>query len=111
MKKLTEYASGNFLKANNVESDKDEFIVTDVEEGKGKDKAKGTEYDVLRLTLERNNQEYDFDLNKTNIKFLVSKGYVEPLTLVGKKICFKKALVRNPVTNMEVEGLRICDVK
>jgi tmRNA-binding protein len=110
MKKLTEYASGNFLKAVNVSSEKDAFIVTNAEETKAKDKT-GKEYEVLRLTLENNSVEYEFDLNKTNIKFLVSKGFVEPMTLVSKKLFFKKALVRNPNTNMEVEGLRICDVQ
>lgn len=110
MKKLTEYASGNFLKAINVNSDKDEYVITSAEETKSKDKA-GKEYEVLRLTVQRDEIEYDFDLNKTNIKFLVSKGFVEPLTLVGKKLCFKKALVRNPQTNMEVESLRISDIK
>ena len=110
MKKLTEYASGNFLKAVNVTSEKDEFAITDVEETKGKDK-QGKEYEVLRLTLINNGTEYEFDLNKTNIKFLVTKGYIEPTNLIGKKICFRKALVRNPQTNQEVEGLRIYDVK
>ena len=108
MKKLTEYG-GNFLKANNVTSEKDIFVVTEVQETKAKDKT-GKEYDVLRMTLEKDGIEFDFDLNKTNIKFLVTKGFIEPMTLVGKKISFKKALVRNPQTNTEVEGLRICDI-
>lgn len=109
MKKLTEWASGNFLKAVNVESEKDAFVVVNADETKAKDK-QGKEYEVLRLTLQKNEIEYDFDLNKTNIKFLVTKGYIEPMTLVGKKLFFKKALVRNPQTNVEVEGLRICDI-
>jgi hypothetical protein len=71
----------------------------------------GNVQEKLRATVERNGIEYDFDLNKTNIKFLVALTYVEPLTLVGKKIYFKKALVRNPKTNVEVEGLRICKVE
>lgn len=110
MKKLTEYASGNFLKAINVNSDKDEYVITNAEETKAKDKS-GKEYEVLRLTVQREEIEYEFDLNKTNIKFLVNKGFIEPLTLVGKKLSFKKALVRNPQTNMEVESLRISDIK
>lgn len=109
MKKLTEYASGNFLKAVNVPSENDLFPITDIEEAKGKDKA-GKEYDVMRLTLQHGETEYDFDLNKTNAKFLVNKGFIEPTALIGKKLRFKKALVRNPNTNVEVEGLRICDV-
>lgn len=107
MKKLTEYASGNFLKAINVQSDKDEFLITEVEETK----REGTDEDVLRLTLTNNGIEFEFDMNKTNTKFLVSKGFVEPLTLINKRLCFRKALVRNPKTNIEVEGLRICEIK
>lgn len=106
MKKLTEYASGTFLKAVNVSSEKEAFTVTDAEEVKSND---GRE--VLRLSLENNGLEYEFDLNKTNIKFLVGKGFIEPLTLVSKKLYFKKALVRNPKTQMEVEGLRIFDIQ
>lgn len=110
MKKLTEYSNGNFLKAVNVSSDKEAYIITDVQETKAKDKMQ-KEYDVLRITLECNSMEYDFDLNKTNIKFLVAKGYIDPMTLMGKKLFFKKALVRNPTTNLEVESLRISDIQ
>lgn len=109
MKKLTEYASGNFLKAVNVTSEKDEFMVTDVEETKDKN-SKGEEREVMRLTLTKDNIDFDFDLNKTNAKFLVGKGFIEPMSLVGKKMKFKKALVRNPNTNLEVEGLRIYEI-
>ena len=110
MKKLTEYASGNFLKAINVKDEKESFLIVAVEEPKRKDKT-GKEYEALCFTVEKDGTEFDFDVNKTNAKFLVNKGYDDPLTLVGKKIYFKKALVRNPNTNMEVEGLRICDVQ
>lgn len=106
---MTDYASGNFLKAVNVLNEKEQFTITDVEETKVKDQ-KGNEREVLRLTLEKDGVEYDFDLNKTNAKFLVNKSYIEPMSLVSKKLSFKKALVRNPNTNLEVEGLRICEV-
>jgi len=105
MKKMTDYASGNFLKAINVQSEKDAFVVTEIEEVKANDK------EVLRLTLEKDGVEYDFDLNKTNAKFLAGKGIIEPMTLMSKKLFFRKALVRNPKTNQEVEGLRICDLQ
>lgn len=105
MKKLSDYASGNFIKPLNVSSEKDQFEVTSAEETKAND---GRE--VLRLTLVNGTNEFDFDVNKTNASFLVGKGFDDPLSLVGKKLCFKKALVRNPKTNVEVEGLRICNV-
>ena len=65
----------------------------------------------LRLTLERNKTEWDFDLNKTNASFVKASGILKPSGLVGKKLYFEKALVRNPKTNMEVKSLRIKKVE
>ena len=110
MKKLSEYVSGNFLKAINVTSEGDAFVITEVNEIKDKD-SQGRDTERIRLTVQRNSVEYDFDLNKTNTVFLVNAGYTEPTTLVSKKIYFKKALVRSPKTNQEVEGLRICKIE
>ena len=109
MKNLSEYASGNFLKAINVQSEKEEFMIDLVEEIESQYKKET----VLRLTLKNpEGAEFNFDLNKTNAKFLVTKGYDKnPLLLVGHKLSFKKVLVRNPNTNREEEGLRISDIK
>ena len=104
MKKLTDYG-GSFLKAANVLNDTELFEVTNIAEVKEDDRT------ALRVTLKKGEAEFDFDLNQTNIKFLVSKGYVEAESVKGHKLAFKKVLVRNPKTNMEVEGLRICDVQ
>lgn len=109
MKKLTEYASGNFLKAIDVKSENDAFVVINAEEIKRKDKV-GKEYEAMCLTVERDGIEHDLDLNKTNAKWLVDKGFEDAMALVGKKLYFKKALVRNPQTGLEVEGLRICRI-
>lgn len=106
MKKLNEYVKGNFLKAINVTSEAQAFVVTEVQEVKEKD-FKGIDTEKLRLTLENQEIEYEFDLNRSNITFLINQGMSDPVSLVGKKIYFKKALVRNPKTNVEVEGLRI----
>lgn len=104
MKKLTDYG-GSFLKAANVLSDTELFEITNVAEVKEEDRT------ALRISLKKGEAEFDFDLNQTNIKFLVTEGYVEAPTLKGHKIAFKKVLVRNPKTNMEVEGLRICAIE
>ena len=64
-----------------------------------------------RITIERNGKEFEFDLNKTNAKNLKELGIKTPKEVIGKKIYFKKALVRNPKTNQEVEGLRICRIE
>lgn len=106
MKKMSEYASGNFLKATHVKSEQEEFLVIDVEEVEANDK------EVLRLTLTNGNGiEYSFDLNKTNARTLANRGFEHPETLNGKRICFRKVFVNNPTTKLEVESLRIADVK
>lgn len=101
------YVSGTFLKPINVDSDKDAFVVVDIEEIV--DQRDGSIRP--RLTLEKGGKEFDFDLNKTNAVFLKSQGITSPNALKGKKLSFKKALVRNPKTNLEVESLRIAKVE
>lgn len=97
-----DFISGQFLKAINVESEKDAFTCTGIDVQEQDD---GRINPVLKL--ERNGKEYDFGLNKTNAKNLKELGIATPRAVIGKKIYFKKALVRNPKTNTEVEGLRI----
>ena len=100
-----DYVSGTFLKPINIDSDKDAFKVVKVSIFNADD---GTSRP--RLTVERNGKEFDFDLNKINSKFLKNEGIENPNKLLGKKLYFKKALVRNPKTQQEVEGLRISKV-
>jgi hypothetical protein len=100
-----DFISGDFLKPVNVDSDKDAFVCVAVNIETMEDRS------VPRLTLERNAKEFAFDLNKTNSVFLKNSGIPNPKALVGKKLYFKKALVRNPKTNLEVEGLRISKVE
>lgn len=97
------FISGNFLKANNVIDENESFNITEISEGtdpEGKDMR-------VRLSLERLGNTYDFDLNKTNAVKLKELGADTPKSLIGKKIYFRKVLVRNPRTNQEVESLRI----
>ena len=102
-----DFIAGNFLKAINVDSDKDDFVVTEVSQYTDtKDNSRRP-----RLTLERNEIEYNFDLNKTNSVILKEKGVTNPKALLGAKLYFKKVLVRNPTTKAEVEGLRIAKVE
>ena len=105
MKPLNEYAAGDFLKAINVTSENEAFAVTEVTE------IKRNEKDELRITVQKEGHDYDFDLNKTNIAFLLKAGVNHPHELIGRKLFFRKALVRNPKTNLEVEGLRICKLE
>lgn len=101
-----DFVSGTFLKPINVDSEKDAFVVIAIDVFERND---GTSNP--RLTLERNTKEFEFDLNKTNAVFLKNNGIASPKQVVGKKLYFKKALVRNPKTNQEVEGLRISKVE
>lgn len=102
MKKLTELASGSFLKAINVTNEQEQFEITAVEEAK----SQGGK-DILRVTLVNKGNEWDFDFNQSNLRFLIDKGMDEPLSLIGRKVVFKKVFVINPTTKKEVEGLRI----
>lgn len=95
---------GEFLKPVNVKNEEDAFVVLNVEVAEEGDSPRP------RLILEKDNIEYKFDLNKTNMNFLINAGIKSPKSLIGSKINFKKALVRNPKTNLEQEGLRICKV-
>lgn len=101
-----DYISGNFLKAVNVDSPEDAFVVTEVSLTKDIDNTSQR----VRLHLERNQQEFDFDLNKTNATKVKELGVSAPKDLIGKKIFFKKILTRNPKTQQEVEGLRVTKI-
>ena len=100
-----EYISGNFLKAINVENENDVFVCIDVNLIQVDNDLK------IRLTLEKKGIEFLFDLNKTNAKKSKDLGIASPKALLGKKIYFKKALVRDPKKNVEVEGLRIFKIE
>lgn len=98
------YVSGNFLKAANVENEGDAFVVKEVSE------FERDGVPSIRISLERNGNDWDFDVNKTNAKKL--QEFVKtPKELVSKKLYFRKALVRNPKTNQEVESLRVTKVE
>jgi len=99
------FVSGNFLKAADVNGQDDAYVCTSVEVVKRDDK------ENIRLQLERNEKESEFDLNKTNAKKLKELGVESPKSVIGKKIYFKKALVRNPKTGAEVESLRIYKIE
>ena len=94
----------NFLKASDVTSDTQIFIVISIEEVENRDQKS------IRITMESMGNEYLMDLNKTNLAFLKNSGIKTPRNIIGKKLYFKKVIVRNPKTNLEVEGLRISKV-
>lgn len=101
------YIGGSFLKADDVENDEQVFFIKKVE----------SIYDdrddqhKIRLEIENKGVSFILDLNKTNANFLKENKVEKPNDLMEKKICFKKVLTRNPRTNKEVEGIRICKVE
>lgn len=96
--------SGNYLQADEVKSEEDAYVCVDVQVS-----GEGIEVQPV-LTLERNELQKLFTLNKTNIKFLKSKNIETPRDLIGYKIYFRKVKVNNP-QGVEVDGLRICKVE
>ena len=104
------YVSGNFLKVVNVQSENEAFVCISIEEVEIEDN-KGKKIKKPRLQLERNGNEWDFDLNKTNSTKCVELGINKPSDLIGKKIYFRRALARNPETNKEVDTLRVFKIE
>lgn len=102
-----DYVSGNFLKADQVGGVEDLFEVARVEEviSEIDNKTK-----IVRLQLVKGDQEFLFDLNKTNSVYLKNSGIKHPKDLRGKKIQFQKVKVMNPKLKKEVDGLRIFKV-
>lgn len=103
-----DYLGGTFLKADQVGSVDDVFMVKEVEEYL--DNREGNDIRVVRLTLDKGNSEYLFDLNKTNASFIRSKNVNHPKDLKGMKLQFQKVKVTNPRTKKEVDGLRVFNI-
>jgi hypothetical protein len=95
----------NFLKAADVTSEDQVFVVISLEEVQSMENER-----QIRLHLESNQKKYIFDLNKTNTVFLKGK-LASPRDAVGKKICFKKVETTNPRTKLPTEGLRFLNVE
>jgi hypothetical protein len=91
----------NFLKAENLKSDKEEFVCIGLTVD-GKD---------MDLELERKDRKYIFSLNVTNKLFLKNNGIEFPKQVIGRVIVVKKVLATNPTSKKEVESLRICEIK
>ena len=99
------YCGTNFLKADYVGTDTLPFVVVEVGVSDDEDNPRP------RLSLENSGVAYIFDLNVTNALFCKNSGIASPSQLVGKKIYFRKIMVRSPKINKEVESLRICKIE
>lgn len=101
-----EFCGSNFLKVEHVKNETDAFAVVNVEIFEDDANSKKP-----RLTLEKADGRYLFDLNVTNSNFCKNAGIKAPKELVGHKICFRKINVTSPKTKKEVESLRICKIE
>lgn len=97
------FLGSNFLCADDVENEDQIFVCINVE--------LDTENDRPILVLESQGIKAKFSLNVTNANFVKNSGITSPKKVIGKKITFKKVLVRNPQTKKEVEGLRIKSIE
>ena len=98
--------SGDYLKALDVQDDKQKFVIIDVigEENEGRNS--------LVLVLEYEGRTKKFTLNMTNKNTLQEACKTsDPKEAVGKIITFRIIEVNNPITKQMVKGLRIVFVK
>lgn len=101
-----DFCGSNFLSVKNVSSESDAFVVIAVEEF-----VKEGESPKVRITLEKGEENFTFDLNVTNANFCKNAEIKSPKQLIGKKFFFKKVLVMSPKTKKEVESLRISKIE
>ncbi len=94
------FTGTNWLKADLVKSELDAFVVVNAE-------LEDKESPQPLLSLQHNKVDFKFTLNISNSKKCKELGIKQPADLIGKKLYFKKVLVRDPSTNKEVDGLRI----
>jgi len=98
-----EHTGSNWLKSENVMDENQALVCVNVEVEQEEEKKS------LVLTLELEKKQYKFRLNVTNSN-KCAEFVNMPKDLIGKELYFKKALVRNPNTNQEVESLRVYNV-
>ena len=92
---------GKYLKAQNVTSEDDKYVIVSVGSETENDKT------TLILTLEHDGVQKLFGCNTTNENAIQSVCVNSPDEAVGKVITFYKERVRNPATQQMVDGLRI----
>ena len=102
------FCGSNFLKADQVSSEKEAFPCISIEEFIDDEGASKP-----RLTLKKAEEKegYLFDLNVTNANFCKNAGIKTPKELINRKLYFKKVNVISPKTKKEVESLRICRIE
>ena len=109
MEKTDNWAAfgGEYIKAIDVLSDTDEYVIVDVS-SKEETRNNKTE-EVLHLTIERGEFRKLFGCNKTNTYAIQEECVNSPKEAIGRIITFNKVQVTKPGTNPPeiVDGLRI----
>ena len=93
--------SGEWIKAIDVKSDKDEYAVVSVESQEENGRQ------TLVLEIEREGIKKKFGCNRTNTYAVQQACPNSPKDAIGKVVTFNKVTVNNPVTKQPVDGLRI----
>lgn len=99
------FLGSNFLGAENVENEDQEFVVV------GAEMDRENQRPILNLETKEGKEKYLFSLNVTNSKFIQEAGINSPKDSIGKKLTFRKVMVQSPKKKQEVESLRIKTVK
>jgi len=94
--------SGTYLKASDVDSEKEPYVIIDLTESEN-DQGKP----MIELHLEHNKIRKLFTVNATNQYTLRESGAESPRALVGQTIYFTKVKATNPTTKQQVDALRI----
>ena len=96
-----------YLKALDVLSDTDEYVIVDV--SSKEETRNNVKKEVLHLHLERNGNEKLFGCNATNTQAVQEAFPLGPKTAIGAKITFNKVDAQKPGTipPETVKGLRL----
>ena len=92
---------GEYLKADNVTSASDQYVIISVDSKKENGK------NTVILTVERNGIQKLFGCNATNEQAVQAACPESPKQAAGKTVTFNKVQVTNPATKQVVDGLRI----
>lgn len=92
---------GEYLKAIEVLSDKDEYAIVGVDSSEENGKT------TLILKVQRDEIEKKFGCNKTNLYAVQEECPDNPKQAIGRIITFGKVQATNPHTKKIVDGLRI----
>jgi hypothetical protein len=101
-----DFCGSNFLKAEQVKNEQEGYVVTDIEVFSDENNSAKP-----RLSLEKGEETFLFDLNVTNSNFCKNNGITSPKQLIGKKLYFRKVNVMSPTKKKEVESLRISKIE